>query len=46
MSDMFVPKTIKISLFFSKFLLVMSRMVFGVYCSFFNADFIYFNFLR
>ena len=31
MSKMFLPKTIKISFFFSELLSVMSRMVFGVF---------------
>jgi len=34
MSEMFLPKTVKILVSFSKLLSIMSRLVFGVFCSF------------
>jgi len=41
--EMFLPKTIKISLSFFKLLPIMSRMVFIVFF-YFNADFMCFDF--
>jgi len=45
MSEISIPKTIKISLSFSNFLLVMSQMVFGFFVHFY-ADFMCLNFPR